>query len=189
MREMAPKRMRRGERGITGLETSIILIAFVVVASVFIYTVISARLWDNPRDTEPIVIELKGNVMAKADNGVVTELYLTLGSRGSGLPVDFVDTSLGKNTVVVSYADSSCYVPSMNWTMRKLNSKDNNTLLQKNELIIVTVNLNAIAAIAPEGQKPGRDGTFTLEVKPPVGPALTIERTVPPNASGIVNLK
>ena len=31
---------RRDERGITGLETAIILIAFVVVASVFAYTVL-----------------------------------------------------------------------------------------------------------------------------------------------------
>ena len=35
----------RGEKGITGLETAIILIAFVVVASVFAYTVLSAGLF------------------------------------------------------------------------------------------------------------------------------------------------
>ena len=34
--------MKRDQRGITGLETAIILIAFVVVASVFAYTVLSA---------------------------------------------------------------------------------------------------------------------------------------------------
>ena len=36
-------RFMRSERGITGLETAIILIAFVVVASVFAFTILSTR--------------------------------------------------------------------------------------------------------------------------------------------------
>jgi flagellin FlaB len=35
----------RGEKGITGLETAIILIAFVVVASVFAYTVLVGGIY------------------------------------------------------------------------------------------------------------------------------------------------
>jgi archaeal flagellin FlaB len=38
-------RLHRSQRGITGLETAIILIAFVVVASVFAYTVLSAGIF------------------------------------------------------------------------------------------------------------------------------------------------
>ena len=38
------KRMKGNQEGITGLETAIILIAFVVVAAVFAYTVLSAGL-------------------------------------------------------------------------------------------------------------------------------------------------
>ncbi|HUV53535.1 MAG TPA: archaellin/type IV pilin N-terminal domain-containing protein, partial [Dehalococcoidia bacterium] len=41
--------MRRDERGITGLETAIILIAFVVVASVFAYTVLSAGIFSSQK--------------------------------------------------------------------------------------------------------------------------------------------
>ena len=37
--------LTRNQRGITGLETAIILIAFVVVASVFAYTVLSAGIF------------------------------------------------------------------------------------------------------------------------------------------------
>jgi flagellin-like protein len=36
------RNLRQGEPGITGLETAIILIAFVVAAAVFAYTVLSA---------------------------------------------------------------------------------------------------------------------------------------------------
>ena len=41
------KPLHRDERGITGLETAIILIAFVVVASVFAYSVLSAGIFSS----------------------------------------------------------------------------------------------------------------------------------------------
>jgi len=41
------KYMRTKQRGITGLETAIILIAFVVVASVFAFTVLSTGVFSS----------------------------------------------------------------------------------------------------------------------------------------------
>ncbi len=43
------KTLRREERGITGLETAIILIAFVVIASIFAYTVLSAGIFSSQK--------------------------------------------------------------------------------------------------------------------------------------------
>jgi flagellin-like protein len=66
------KRIWRGKKGITGLETAIILIAFVVVASVFAYTVLSAGLFSTQKSQEAVyggleeaqsTIELKGVVV------------------------------------------------------------------------------------------------------------------------------
>lgn len=63
----------RDEKGITGLETAIILIAFIVVASVFAYTVLSAGLFSAQKTEEVIrtginetesTIEIDGNVVA-----------------------------------------------------------------------------------------------------------------------------
>jgi flagellin-like protein len=45
---------RRDQRGITGLETAIILIAFVVVASVFAYTVLSAGIFSSEKGKEAV---------------------------------------------------------------------------------------------------------------------------------------
>ena len=68
--------LRRSERGVTGLETAIILIAFVVVASVFAFTVLSTGIFSAERGKETVYagleqargsIELKGSVIA---NGV-----------------------------------------------------------------------------------------------------------------------
>ena len=52
-------RLRRDQHGVTGLETAIILIAFVVVASVFAYTVLSAGLFSAEKGKEAIHSGLK----------------------------------------------------------------------------------------------------------------------------------
>ena len=48
------KALRRDQKGITGLETAIILIAFVVVASVFAFTVLSTGLFSAERGKETV---------------------------------------------------------------------------------------------------------------------------------------
>ena len=74
---MAPgSRLRSSERGVTGLGTAIILIAFVVVASVFAFTVLSTGIFSAERGKETVFaalrqarasVELKGSIIA---NGV-----------------------------------------------------------------------------------------------------------------------
>ena len=49
----------RSERGITGLETAIILIAFVVVASVFAFTVLSTGVFSSERSKDTIYAGLQ----------------------------------------------------------------------------------------------------------------------------------
>jgi flagellin FlaB len=53
-------RTLKQERGVTGLETAIILIAFVVVASVFAFTVLSTGIFSAERGKETIHAGLKG---------------------------------------------------------------------------------------------------------------------------------
>ena len=64
----------RGQQGVTGLETAIILIAFVVVASVFAFTVLSTGIFSAERGKETIhaglrgarsSLELKGSVVSE----------------------------------------------------------------------------------------------------------------------------
>ena len=67
--------LRQDRRGITGLETAIILIAFVVVASVFAYTVLSAGIFSSEKGKQAVhaglesaraSFELVGSVKATA---------------------------------------------------------------------------------------------------------------------------
>ncbi len=50
---MAPQ-VRRDSRGITGLETAIVLIAFVVVSSVFAFAALSTGLFPSDKSKETI---------------------------------------------------------------------------------------------------------------------------------------
>ena len=61
----------RGERGITGLETSIVLIAFVVVASVFAFTVLSAGVFASEANKQTIFAGLKETRSGIRQNGSV----------------------------------------------------------------------------------------------------------------------
>ena len=82
-------RIKNGQKGITGLETAIILIAFVVVAAVFAYTVLSAGLFSSQKSSEAVyagleeaqsTLEIKGAVIAKdtGSNDYVDQITFTL---------------------------------------------------------------------------------------------------------------
>jgi flagellin-like protein len=69
------KNIYKAQHGITGLETAIILIAFVVVAAVFAYTVLSAGLFSTQKSQEAVynglqetqnTLEVKGAVLAES---------------------------------------------------------------------------------------------------------------------------
>ena len=193
------KRVFRSQRGITGIETAIILIAFVIVASVFAYVVLSAGLFSTQVAKEAIhsgleeaksTIEIKGNIYGKMENSVLTEVYFTVATTTGGDMIDFTDTSSANasNLVVISYSDAYQIFPTVNWTMTKLNTDAPDNLLDKYELFMITVDLTCVSANATDEQKPGPYHKFQLEVKPPVGAVLVLERTVPARVDQIVNL-
>ena len=186
------RKIRDKQEGITGLETAIILIAFVIVASVFAYVVLSAGLFSSQKAKEAVnagvrstmsTIELKGNVVAKMESSVVTELYFNVGIPAAGTPVDFTPTSNSTNTVVISYFDADHIIPSVNWSIAKLSTINTDNLLDPMELFQVTVILPTTGNISI-----GPYDSFALEIKPPDGPVLPIERTVPGRVNQYVNL-
>ena len=191
MRRLLQK-IRQKQEGITGLETAIILIAFVIVASVFAYVVLSAGLFSSQKAKEAVnagvqstmsTLELKGNVVAKMESSVVTELYFCVGIPAAGSPVDFTPTTNSTHTVVISYFDADNMIPSVNWTIQKLATINTDNLLDPNELFQVTVIIPTSGNVSI-----GPYHHFALEIKPPDGPVLPIERTVPGRISQYVNL-
>ena len=186
------KRMRKNEEGITGLETAIILIAFVIVASVFAYVVLSAGLFSSQKAKEAITaglqstmstLEIKGNIVAKMEGGVVTHVYFCVGIPAAGSSVDMSPSTENVSLMVISYSDADNLIPSMNWTVNRLSMINADYLLDPTELFQVDVTIPNTGNISI-----GAYDRFSLEIKPADGPVLTIERTIPGRVSQYVNL-
>ncbi len=186
------KMMRRDERGITGLETAIILIAFVVVASVFAYTVLSAGIFSSQKGQEAIhtglqqarsTLELKGNVVAQGNSSQVQYLKFCVANALQGQAIDLtvpddadsdgLADDGSNNVVVISYASGAVRTDDLAWTKVAMGLDDGDDLLEAGELFEITVDLSGV------GETVGTYHTFTIQVKPPVGSVLVIERTTP----------
>jgi len=186
------RRIRQKQEGITGLETAIILIAFVIVASVFAYVVLSAGLFSSQKAKEAVnagvqstmrTVELKGNIIAKMENSEVTNIYFCAGIPAAGSAVDFTPTSDNNSTLVISYSDAYNLLPTVNWTIQKLATINSDNLLDPNELFQINVTIPTSGNVSI-----GAYDSFALEVKPADGPVLPIERTIPGRVSQYVNL-
>lgn len=172
----------REERGITGLETAIILIAFVVVAAVFAFVVLSTGLFSSERGKEAVyaglaktrgTMELSSGVVANSANGtsLSTVVFdMTLAAGGDSVNLDPTATT---NRTVISYIDAAQVKNDVPYTVVTITGNAN-TLLEPGELLEITVDL------AGNGLTVGTNATFSLEVKPPTGSYLVIQRTTPP---------
>ena len=161
-----------------------------MVASVFSYVVLSAGLYSSQKAKQAIyagldstmsAVELKGDVLAKMSSNLVEEIYLFVGIPSAGNPVDFTGTANGTQKVIISYSDADTMIASVNWTMSKLSTINSDNLLDKNELFMVTVDLSGTDNIGAYDQ-------FALAIRPPDGPTLTIERTIPGRVTQYINL-
>ncbi len=210
-------RMSKGEKGITGLETAIILIAFVVVAAVFAYTALSAGLFSTQKSQEAVysglqearsTLELRGAVIATAGTegaaGDIGQISFIVGSVLGGEPIDFTEPDPGSatglaagdsdNKVVISYIDQNQKKNDLYWTINQLGDTDNDDLLEQNEKfeIVIGDTDNGTGAgnliDVLEDTPLSVNQTFTIEVKPSVGAVLNIERTTPAYIDAIMNL-
>ena len=188
--------VKKDQRGITGLETAIVLIAFVMVASVFSYVVLSAGLFSSQKAKEAVYqgmsqtagsVALKGNVFAKMSGGYIEEVYIPVGAVAGGSPTDFTDTTSNSTKVVIAYSDATYHFTSVNWTLTKVSTVNDDNLLDENEMFSLTVDLSGLSYNGTSVQV-GAYQRFLLELKPPTGAILAIERTVPGRVSAMVNL-
>jgi len=155
-----------GQRGITGLETAIILIAFVVVASVFAFTVLSTGIFASERSKETVFagiqdaqssIEPRGSVVAykglvNGSTSTVFKVAFIISNAIAGEPVDLTadftsdglttdpDTVSGAESLtVISYIDNNQILNDVPWTVSWLGANDGDDLLEDNEKAEITV--------------------------------------------------
>jgi flagellin FlaB len=180
-------RVTREERGITGLETAIILIAFVVVATVFAFVVLSTGLFSSERGKEAVysglqktrgTLELRGSVVANTDGTEVTTLVFDLANAAGGEPVN-LDPAATANKVVIDYRDSDTNATNIAWTVNWLVG-DGDNLMEAGELAELVIDVTA--------QDLGANMYFVLEVKPSLGGTMVIARTTPAGLDTVVDM-
>lgn len=185
----ARARALRAESGITGLETAIILIAFVVVAAVFAFVVLSTGLFSSERGKEAVyaglaktrgTMELSSSVVANSNGTNLTTIGfdITLAAGGDSVNLDPTATT---NRTVVSYIDANLVINDVAYTATPITGNAN-TLLEPGELIRINIDL------AGAGATVGINQIFSLEIKPPTGSYLVLQRMTPPALLPINNL-
>ena len=190
-----PHWVLRDQNGITGLETAIVLIAFVVVSSVFAFAALSTGLFSSDKAKETIQaglaetrgsMELKGSVVVTSPTSgtaaIVSAIAIQISNAAGG---ESIDLTPGKT--LIKYTDSSqskMFVTdssSNGFTSTGLGSADSDKLLERNEVYELKLtgldttdsgNDNLTSTL-------GINTSFTLEVIPPKGAVLFIERTTP----------
>jgi flagellin FlaB len=194
------KTLRRDERGITGLETAIILIAFVVVASVFAYTVLSAGIFSSQKGQEAVysgleearaTMSVKGSMFAYGNttgNATVTGVSFCLVNTLEGQAIDLTPgggNGTSDNVTVISFTDAAQHVADVAWTTLFVGVNNGDVLLEDEEQVIVYVDFTDSDASVT-----GLDiyDSFIIEVKPVTGACLVLERTLPGRIDPVMDL-
>jgi flagellin FlaB len=185
---MFRSQFHKNESGQTALETAIILIAFVVVASVFAFTILSAGSASTQRGEEAIYaglegvqssLQLRGAVIAEGNAGgtAVTNVIFTVTPVSGGSPVNIDD-------IIVEYRSSTFRDANITITPTWIVSQEAtpDSLLEEGEVVEFSAAIPAGAALGPNTQ-------FTLEIKPPSGGILLINRTTPAGLSAFMELR
>jgi flagellin FlaB len=185
--------LHKKEEGITGLETAIILIAFVIVASVFAFVVLSTGLFSAERGKETVFAGLekaRGNLEVRGaltvtdvdDNGTIDsadDIRFNVALAAGGFPIS-LNPAAYTNSVIVNFIDQQDRVADVDYAVTWILT-DGETLLEVGELAELTVHPPAGSTLAP-------NEIFTLEVIPPSGGTNLINRTMPPEIDTVMDL-
>jgi flagellin FlaB len=190
----------KDQKGMTGLETAIILVAFVTVAAVFGYAVLSAGLFSAEQGKSTIYaglqeassnLKVSGSVIAKStDNQNVRKIIFTVVSTPAGNPIDMTacdGTSSAKNTCVISLTTTGSYINNVKWTT-SFSGTTSASMLQPGNQCQVTIDTNDLGTGNTLSDNITINSKFSVEIKPATGATVTIQRTCPASISGVMDL-
>jgi len=191
---------RKDDRAFTGLESAIVLTAFVVVAAVFSYVVLGAGFTTSDTAKKTIdegvkqttsSVELAGDVIAKGTPAEkptqVSDILITLQLTAGQSPVDIGEDS-DAGMLVVTYADNNTYNQSVAWDKDFVGDNDGDSILEQHEKVQLTLAVPDDSMLQGElDQAVNRE--FRVEIKPKVGAIVPITRVTPPQLDGVMVLK
>jgi len=161
------------EPGFSGLEAAVVLIAFVVVAAVFAYVMMSTGFFATQRFQEVTYAGVKQSTSTVITDGLIRGKYTDtngLESLSFSLSVPEAGEAIDLSDMVYYYVRDNGAGGAVPLTSVQPNSG----LLSPGSSTRVTLNLLGAGMNGPMA-----GGTFTLEIKPPVGASTLIHRTLP----------
>ncbi len=185
-------RTAREEDGITGLETAIILIAFVVVATVFAFVVLTTGVFSAERGKETVfaglskargTAELRGGMVVTATGTIVDNIQFALATTAGGEPVP-INPSGTTNRTVIAYRDASVVDNDVTYTVTNIVG-DGDNLLETGELMLINIDVSTGISPVPTLDPNER---FTVEVQTPVGAVIDLTRQLPSEIGTVMQL-
>jgi flagellin FlaB len=184
-------RLWRDQRGITGLETAIILIAFVVVATVFAFVVLTTGVFSAERGKETVyaglhkargTMEIRGGVVVRATPPTINSIEFTVATVAAGdpIPMDYAATAL---RTVIAYRDEAVADSDVPYTTTVIVG-DTDLLLEPGEVFVIAVDPAQIDG-PPTITANSR---WTLEIQTPVGGVIDLTRSMPGEIDTIMQL-
>ena len=182
------------EQGITGLETAIILIAFVVVATVFAFVILTTGVFSAERGKETVfaglekargTMEMRGGVVVTATGATlaVDDVQFTVATSAGGESVPLNPAGLNNRTVI-AYRDDTVVDNDVTYTVTTIVG-DTDTLLEPGELMLIMIDVATGITPAPTLDPNER---FTFEIQTPVGATLDITRQLPTELKVVMQL-
>ena len=189
-------RSARNEQGITGLETAIILIAFVVVATIFAFVVLTTGVFSAERGKETVFaglekargsMEIRGGIIVTATGTtlVAQNIQFAVATSAGGEPVP-LNPSGTNNRTVMAYRDDNIVDNDVSFTVTNVVG-DSDTLLEPGELKVITIDITVGGDVNPDPSLEPNE-RFTIEVQTPVGATLDITRTMPAELRRVMQL-
>lgn len=204
------RKIRRDEKGFTGLEAAIVLIAFVVVAAVFSYVMLGAGFYTTQKSKRVVdtgvkqassSLTLDGQYIyldcreskggSTGSNGKVGEIYFYVTQTAGGSPVDLNMSSIAITTdegyKQLFYNESAC-TPGTGgdncpwWYDDVVGDGDN--VVEPNEKYKIVINVTLTDWSSDIGSLNPND-EVTIEVRPPIGAPLSITKTLPPSFTNL----
>ncbi|KKH99743.1 flagellin [Methanosarcina sp. 1.H.T.1A.1] len=183
-------RLIKDEKGFTGLEAAIVLVAFVVVAAVFSYVMLGAGFYTTQKSQEVVhtgvaqassSLAPSGDVIVKGGaSSKIGEITFYITNTAGGTAVDL-------NKTIITYTDiddynTQAYNDTANaWDYSVVIDSGSNALnlVEKGEKYRVTLDLSDTPTNDLVTTGPGVNEKIKIEVKPPEGAVLILERTMP----------
>jgi flagellin FlaB len=183
---------QRDQRGITGLETAIILIAFVVVATVFAFIVLTTGIFSAERGKETVfaglqkargTMEVRGGIVVRAATPpTIDAIEFAVSTSAGGDPIP-LDPAAASNRTVIAYRDATVSDNDVPYAVTVIVG-DTDFLLEPGELFLISINPAQIDP-APTITANSR---WTLELQTPVGAVIDLTRSMPGQIDVVMQL-